>query len=240
MVPGGMGAPPGGAGWSPVEAWAFGWKVVTTRFTTVALPIAVATVVQAILSSIVGVIGGVAIGVMTAQGVLDADAMQVVNLALQGVSTAFNLLVSAFMAGGFVTMALKACRGQPTSFGDPFSGGRYFGRMFVAMIVAFFLVAVGMALCLVPGIILALGVGLYNMLIVDQDMAGVDALKKSWEMTKGHKLNIFLFGLIGIGVFIAGALACGIGVLLVSVPMAWIGIASIYLRIKGENLPTPT
>ena len=57
---------------------------------------------------------------------------------------------------------------------------------------------------------------------------------------KGHKVNIFLFGLIGIGVFIAGALACGIGALLVSLPMYWLGMTNIYLRIKGESVPTPS
>jgi uncharacterized membrane protein len=239
MVPGGMGAPPGGASWSPMDAWAFAWKVVTTRFTTVALPIAIGSVVQSVVGGIVGGIGTAALTVLQSQGAIDADAIAVLNLAFQGVSTTFGLVIGAFMMGGFVTTALKACRGQPTSFGDVFSGGRYFGRMLVGMIVSFILIAVGMVLCIVPGIIVALGIGLYNMLIVDQDMAGVDAVKKSWEMTKGHKLNIFLFGLIGIGVFLAGVLACGIGAVLVSLPMWWIGITSIYLRIKGENLPTP-
>jgi uncharacterized membrane protein len=235
-----MGAPPGGASWSPMDAWGFAWKVVTTRFTTVALPIAVGAVVQSLIGGIIGGVGGAVLGVLQAQGAVDADAIVVLNLALQGVSTTFGLVIAAFMMGGFVTTALKAARGQPTSFGDVFSGGRYFGRMLVAMIVSFIVIAIGMALCIVPGVIVALGVGLYNMLIVDQDMAGVDAVKKSWEMTKGHKVNIFLFGLIGIGVFIAGALACGIGALLVSLPMYWIGMTNIYLRIKGESVPTPS
>ena len=59
-------------------------------------------------------------------------------------------------------------------------------------------------------------------------------------MTKGHKVSIFLFNLIGIAVVIAGELACVVGVLLVSVPMFLIGNAYIYLRIKGENPPVPT
>jgi len=223
-----------------VDAWGFGWKVITTRFTTVALPIAVAVVVQAILGSIVSVIGSTATTVLAEQGVVDATALGVLSFAVSGVNTVVSLLVNAFMAGGLMATALKAARGQPTSFGDPFSGGRYFGRMLVAVIVAFIVVTIGMLLCFVPGIIVALGIVFYGALIVDQDMAGIDALKKSWEMTKGHKLNIFLFGLIGIAVTIAGTLACLIGVLLVSVPMGYVAMASIYLRIKGENLPVPS
>jgi uncharacterized membrane protein len=62
----------------------------------------------------------------------------------------------------------------------------------------------------------------------------MDALKKSWEMTQGHKLNIFVFGLLAIGVVIAGYIACFIGALLVSVPVLVVAAAYIYLSIKGE------
>ena len=64
-------------------------------------------------------------------------------------------------------------------------------------------------------------------------MPGVDALKRSWEMTKGHKMTIFLVGLIGIFVFIAGALACGIGLVLVSLPMAMLGAAGLDFLTVG-------
>jgi uncharacterized membrane protein len=53
-------------------------------------------------------------------------------------------------------------------------------------------------------------------------------------------VNIFLFGLIGLLVFVAGALACGIGALLVSMPMGYVAFAHMYLRIKGESVPEPT
>jgi uncharacterized membrane protein len=68
----------------------------------------------------------------------------------------------------------------------------------------------------------------------------VDALKKSWEMTKGHKMTIFIVGLIGFFVFLAGALACGIGALLVSFPMAIVAGGWLYLKIKGEPVTEPT
>ena len=38
----------------------------------------------------------------------------------------------------------------------------------------------------------------------------------------------------------AVALACGIGAILVSVPMSYVAFASVYLRLKGESLPEPT
>jgi uncharacterized membrane protein len=145
-----------------------------------------------------------------------------------------------YMAGGFVTLSLKAARGQPTGFGDLFSGGRFMGRFFVAAIVGSIVIGIGYALCLIPGYILAFGLSLTSFLIVDQDLSGVDALKRSWEMTKGHKVSIFLFQLVGIFVMLAGELACLLGLILVSIPMMVIGQAYIYLRIKGESPQAPT
>ena len=80
-----------------------------------------------------------------------------------------------------------------------------------------------------------LGLSMFTFLIVDQGLPGIDALKKSWEMTKGHKVNLFVFGLLGLLVIIAGALACGVGVLLGSYPLLIIGGANISLKLKGEE-----
>ena len=77
--------------------------------------------------------------------------------------------------------------------------------MFVARsICASIVVVLGSILCLVPGIIVGLGISQYSYLVVDQGLGGVDALKKSWEMTNGHKMNLFLFGLLAFLVVIAG------------------------------------
>jgi uncharacterized membrane protein len=240
MVPGRIGGPPPGAGFSPGDPWGFAWKVITKRYTTVALPIAVGVFVQAFLANIVSTGGQITLSVLVEQGVIEPSILSVLSPALSAAGGIIGLLVAAFMTGGFVTTALKAARGQPTSFGDPFSGGRFFGQMLIALFLTGLLTVIGGIFCLVPGIIVALGLALNSMLIVDQGLSGVDALKRSWEMTKGHKLNLFVFGLIGFCVFLAGALACGIGALLVSAPMGYIAFAHVYLTIKGESVPEPT
>lgn len=203
------------------------------------MPLAVAFLVQGFLGNLVSLGGGAVVGVLQAQDLLDDSVLVVANLAVNLVGGMASLLVTSFMTGGIVLTAMKAVRGERVTFADPFSGGRFFGPMLVAAIAGSIVMLIGYLLCIVPGVIVALGVCLYPYLIVDQTMPGVDALKKSWEMTKGHKMTFFLFGLIGIFVFIAGALACGIGLLLVSLPMAILGAAYMYLRIKGEAIPEP-
>jgi uncharacterized membrane protein len=228
---------PGGA-WSPTDAWGFAWNVVIKRFGAVALPIAVGLLIAGLPGGIV--YGGVMFMVQTMASEIEPDALPLVTSAGMGLSALLFWLIGAYMAGGFTTLALKAARGQPTSFGDLFSGGRFLGRFLVAGIVGGIAVGIGSLLCVIPGYIVAYGISLASFLIVDQDMAPVDALKRSWELTKGHKVNIFIFHLIGIAVVLAGYLACIIGVYLVSIPMMLIGATYIYLRIKGENPPAPT
>ena len=234
------GAPPGGpiATWSPTDAWGFAWNVVIKRFGSVAVPIAIGMLITGLPAGIV--YGGVFFVLQTMGSEIDPDFLGLVTSAGMGLVALLFWLVGAYMAGGFITLALKAARGQPTSFGDIFSGGRYLGRFLVMGIVGGLVVGLGIALCVVPGYIVAYGLSLAGFLVVDQDLSGVDALKRSWELTKGHKVNIFIFHLIGIAVALAGELACLIGLYLVSIPMAFIGATYIYLRIKGENPPTPT
>jgi uncharacterized membrane protein len=212
--------------------------VVTKRFGAVAMPIAVGALIAGLPLGIV--YAGLMVVMNVGASELDPDVLSLVMPVGAGLGGLVYLLVAAYMAGGFVTLSLKAARGQPTAFGDIFSGGRYLGSFIVAAIVGGIVVSIGYVLCVIPGLILIYGLSLTSCLIVDQNMSGVDALKRSWEMTKGHKMTIFLFNLIGAGVMFLGELACFIGLILVSVPMLVVANAYVYLRIKGENPPAPT
>jgi uncharacterized membrane protein len=177
---------------------------------------------------------------LSERGVIERDFADIVRFASIGAGSVIYLFVMSYMLGGLVTTALKAARGQPTSFADVFSGGRFFVPILVASIVFSIAYTVGLLLCFVPGIIVALGLCLFPVLIVDQGLTGVDALKRSWEMTKGHRLNILLYGVVGFFVILAGELACFVPMFLISYPLLMVGGAWMYLRIKGEVVPQPT
>jgi uncharacterized membrane protein len=158
---------------------------------------------------------------------VDPAFLGVLNGLVQATSSLVGFLLGLYIAGGVTSFALKVARGQPVVFGDVFSGGKYLPRMLVAGFCGGIATVIGFFLCVVPGVILALGISQYSYLIVDRGLGGVEALKESWEMTKGHRMNIFVFGLLGIGVVIAGMIACGIVLTLAA--------AYIYLSIKGER-----
>ncbi len=96
-----------------------------------------------------------------------------------------------------------------------------------AHIVAGIAIGIGFVLLIVPGVILMLGWSFVRYLIVERGLGPINALKESWRITKGHKWQLFLFGLALFGINLLGALAIGIG-LLVSVPVTMIAVVHAY------------
>jgi uncharacterized membrane protein len=222
-----------GAEWSPVDAVTFGWKALTSNFVGVSLPIVVGLIVAQLPAQAIGL--GYAATATIVADLVDPSFIAILGYLVQATSALIGLVVQSYIMGGLTNFALKVVRGQPVSFGDVFSGGKYFGPMLVGAIGAAIATAIGVILCVIPAFIVAYGLQMYTYLIVDKGLAGIDALKRSWELTKGHKVNLFVYSLLGLGVAFAGLLACGIGLLLVSIPVLFIGTAYIYCRLNGEQ-----
>ncbi|HTQ07795.1 MAG TPA: hypothetical protein VMI54_28265 [Polyangiaceae bacterium] len=255
--PGGMGGgftpPPGGYGppgaivpgagagpaWTPLEAIGFGWNVVMKHYAAIALPIVVGMLIYAIPTDSAYFGGAFAIGMFDNPPSVARDAIPLMSGALASGVLVVALLIGSFIFAGMLSLALKAARGQPTSFGDVFAGGPLFVQFFVGSLLFGIAYTLGAVLCIVPGIFVAIAFSLFPFLIIDQGLSGVDALKQSWEMTKGHRLNIFLFWIVAMFVYLLGSLACGLGALFISAPVIYVAMAWVYLRIKGEAVPQP-
>ncbi len=165
---------------------------------------------------------------------MDPDVAQFVMIAPLSVIGLLLWPAIAFIQAGVTDVALRTARGEKTTIGQFFGGGRFVGRFMIGGLLMGFAVGIGYLLCIVPGVMLALGLSLWTMNIVDRNLGAVDALKGSWEMTKGHKGSIFVLLLLQFLVILAGELACGLGVLVVA-PILPISNAYVYLKIKGEQ-----
>ncbi|MEI7904111.1 MAG: glycerophosphoryl diester phosphodiesterase membrane domain-containing protein [Candidatus Firestonebacteria bacterium] len=76
----------------------------------------------------------------------------------------------------------------------------------------------------------------YPYLIVDKNMTAVQALKKSWELTRGNFWKMNLFFLASCGIMLAGSLVCCVGIF-AAVPLVWLATAFVYKKLAGEGLP---
>ena len=93
-----------------------------------------------------------------------------------------------------------------------FKGFERFGETLIAGLLYIIALTIGTILLIIPGIILALGLSMTFFIMVDEpEISGFDALKKSWDMMRGQKWNLFCLWLRLFGWFLLSILTCGIG-----------------------------
>lgn len=145
------------------------------------------------------------------------------------------VILLVFFVLGVVTQAaediywLRILRGQKDDLGFSFQVGKYLLPIAVAQILVGLGTFAGMILCLVPGVILAVGWSFVGIVAVDKNLGYVDAVKASWRLTDGYKLEIFLLYLISALLVFAGLLLC-VGVF-VALPVVQGAFAATYVRL---------
>ena len=72
-------------------------------------------------------------------------------------------------------------------------------NILVAELLVGILVGLASLLLVIPGIILAFAYAMVTYLVVDTELSGIDAMKKSREIMKGYKMDYFVFCLSFIG-----------------------------------------
>lgn len=101
---------------------------------------------------------------------------------------------------------------------------------FLVSVVKTIIVIIGFILLIIPGIIFSIKLQFASYLVVDKNMGVTEALNKSWEMTKGVKWNLFLFGLLIFLINVIGFLCLIIG-LIVTVPLSMVATAYVYRKL---------
>jgi uncharacterized membrane protein len=75
-------------------------------------------------------------------------------------------------------------------------------------------------------------------LVIDKNMGPIDAIKKSWSMTKGHTWDLFLLLLVVIVLIAIGAALLGVG-LLVTLPISTVAVAYVYRKFSAAEPAAP-
>ena len=146
-----------------------------------------------------------------------------------------SILLGGPLMLGLCGIGLKIARGQPFEVSNLFDGFNQFVPALVANLLMVVGIAIGFLLFIVPGIIVALGLGqTYFILSDNPEMTGVDALKESWRMMEGYKADYFFLVLIFIGLAILCIFTLGIGFFWL-IPYQQTSFANFYLTLKGDQ-----
>ena len=149
----------------------------------------------------------------------------------------FWLFISAPITYGVAYVFLQLIRGEKFNVSSVFEGFKSnYINVILANLLTSAIVIAGMLFLIVPGIIFACKLVFVPYLVMDKKMEAVEAVKTSWEMTKGHTLTIFLIGLLAIPIAIMGLLMLVVGLIPASM---WIegAFAAIYFSVDSQQNP---
>ena len=190
------------------EAISYGWNVVKGNFFFFLLVIIV-----------VAILNGIPMGLEAALQQDSPGLSFLINIA----STIITMVISM----GVIKIALNFVDQQSAEFSDLFSCFHLIIKYFIANLIYFIIVFIGLIFFIIPGLIFIYMFFFFTYIIVDKEAGPISALKESAVITKGVKSKLLTFSFVLFGLNILGALCFLIG-LLVTIPISLIASAYVY------------
>lgn len=153
------------------------------------------------------------------------------------ISGVTNTLVSFFASYIMVRLSLTVARGGKAFWKDVFViRWSELGWYVLATIVTGVISALGFIFLVIPGFFISTRLALSNFALIDEGLKPIESIKRSWALTRGHFWQMFLAGIIIVGLNIVGTALLGIGVL-VSSPVSFLFSAYIYEKLREASVP---
>lgn len=165
---------------------------------------------------LLGINIGLSIVMQIIVGAVTAAADETAGMMAYGGSQIFSFVISTWLNLGLVIYFLKIARGQSTDIGDLFRGGPYLLRALGGWILFFIAFYIGLILCVVPGVYIALRYGLFSAVIVDRDAGVFESFSVASDLSSGNKLSMFVLGIIAFLLAILGFLMLCVGIIFTS------------------------
>ena len=160
-------------------------------------------------------------------------------LALNGINNNVVSLASLLLLPlqwGFYTyfLNLKRDKYELKDIFDGYTSGN-FVRTLLTLLLYSLIILIGTVLLIIPGFIFALKYSqVYFVMKDDPELKYMEALRKSGELMKGHKMKLFWLCLSFIGWIILAMFTFGIGFLWLE-PYMFVTFAHFYEDLKAEH-----
>jgi len=200
------------------EAVRFGWKTVQGAFGFVILTVLVAALVPSIIE-------------WGSDHVFDRGGQQFLMELI-------GLVVTATFCLGLFRIYLRFRDGEKPIFENLFDGVARAHTWIGASLIATVAVVMGLVLLVVPGVIMLLRLWFVGFVLVDERGGPIDAIQRSWDITRGHTIDLLMLFLLLCGLNLLGLICLGVG-LLVTVPMSGLVMAYIYRELQPKAASVP-
>jgi uncharacterized membrane protein len=119
---------------------------------------------------------------------------------------------------GYMKNCFQTIDGEEPQFSAYGQASTKILTFFAATVIYTVIVAIGLILLILPGIYLIVRLHYYAAAIVDEDAGIIDSLKRSWQITKGQELPVFVIFLITLALSFLGTVALMVGIF-VAIPL---------------------
>lgn len=127
-------------------------------------------------------------------------------------SNVVSVLLTAILSRGFYLTFLRAVRGERPRVGEVLAYPLDFWKYLVAGLLYAAVVAAGFLLLILPGLYLLVRLSFFPYAIAD-GLGPLEALSKSWQLTKGQFWGILGLFFVQFLVLVAGIIALLVGIL---------------------------
>ena len=152
-----------------------------------------------------------------------------------GVPLQFLMLAwQMILAMGLIKICLKFIDGQTPELSDLWSAANQVLNYAAVKFLFTLIVAVGLILLIVPGLIWMMQFYLAGYLVIDKGFTPIKALKASSTITHGAKWDLGLFTTVIALVNVAGIIVLGVG-LLITLPITLLASVYIYRQLLQQT-----
>ena len=149
------------------------------------------------------------------------------------ITSVITTVILAPLMIGLLKYVDEVRNGQTPDVNIIFSYYSNFLNIAIMSAISSILVSIGTFLLIIPGIYLAISMVLAPYLMMkDKDLDPIKALKSSFEMMNGHRLEMLVFGLSFIGWFLLVAVTFGIAIIWVG-PYVQVATLKYYEQITA-------
>ncbi len=139
-------------------------------------------------------------------------------------------IFSVIISIGFLHITYLFAKQREIVFYDLFSKSNKILNYILASFLYGIITLFGFVFLIIPGVVFMVRLQFYTYIVLEEDMGPIEALKRSWVITKGSGINLSLFWVLLILVNIIGALALVVGIV-ITIPLTMIATAYVYKKL---------
>lgn len=143
-----------------------------------------------------------------------------------------SCIISSVFALGYLKNIFQALDGEEPQFSAYGQQARKIITYLIANILMGIIVVLGICLFIIPGIYLALRLQFYAAFIVEEDAGIIESLQRSWDITRGQGMSLFMLMLAMVGLCILGVILLGIGIF-VAMPLIYMMYGYVFRKLNA-------